>query len=245
LIDNILIRGRGDAPPLILAGRTVYAFGDSIVAGHIYQGASFPDFVARQEGMILTKKAVNGATVMPGANSIVDQLLSAPTAEPDYVLFDGGTNDAYPSILTKLGTVTAGFPSIFDTDTFAGAFEDLISKIKARYPRSKLLYVAVARLGARDRATQATLRDIELRICAKWGVAVADVYAVLDTSSEANRIKYSFDSLQPGGQPDTAETKGGWIDQRGTARPTGTHPNFPAIETFYAPIVGQKMRAIW
>lgn len=43
---------------------TVYAFGDSIVAGHKYKKQSFADFTADQEGMILQKFAVNGATVL-------------------------------------------------------------------------------------------------------------------------------------------------------------------------------------
>jgi hypothetical protein len=239
-VDNLRILGNGSAPVPILAGETVYAFGDSIVYGHLYSQASFADFIARQEGMTITKRAVNGATVMPSAKTIVDQLAAAPTAVPNYVVFDGGTNDAYPATLNHLGALTSGTSGPFDTSTFAGAFENLIFKIKAKYPGAKLVYVAVAKLGARDSSVQQSLRNIELGACAKWGVAVADVYPLLDTSIDSNRVSYSFDSLQPSGLPSTS---GSWTSG-GITYPTGTHPNFPAIESFYTPTVSAKMRAI-
>jgi lysophospholipase L1-like esterase len=241
-IDNLVIKGRGDAPSHPLSGRTIYAFGDSIVAGHKYRKASFVDFVARHEGMTLTRMAVNGATVMPSRNAIADQVADAPATAPDYVLFDGGANDAYPSTLTKLGFVTAGFRGPFEITTFAGAFEDLIARIKSKYPHSKLVYVAIHKLGARDARSQEALRRLELAICAKWKVAVADLYPLLDTNVDANRVEYSFDSLQPNGLPGTAATTGSWGPDR-AHRPTGTHPNLVAIEKFYAPAVSKILRA--
>ncbi|MDX3228935.1 hypothetical protein [Streptomyces sp. ME19-01-6] len=47
-----------------LVGKSVYAFGDSIVYGHVYPH-SFVDVVAEHEGMALTKFARNGATMAP------------------------------------------------------------------------------------------------------------------------------------------------------------------------------------
>jgi hypothetical protein len=243
-VDNLVVKVSDDPPAPILDGKSMYAFGDSIVAGHMYQRASFPDFVGRLEGMTVTKRAVNGATVMPSSNVIVNQLSGAPAAEPDYVVFNGGTNDAYPATLEHLGAVSDGFdPARLDTNTFAGAFENLVAQLKAKYPNADLVYVAVAKLGARDVGVQQTLRDLELAICAKWGVAVADVWAAgLDTTDNTQRVKYSFDSLQPqNGLPGTAETTGSWAD--GT-RPTGTHPNFPAIERFYEPVLAKTLRNV-
>jgi lysophospholipase L1-like esterase len=243
-VDNLLLTAAGDAPSPILAGRTVYAFGDSIVAGHRYTQASFIDFVARQEGMTLVKKAVNGATVLPSSNTIVDQLASAPAGQPDYIVFDGGTNDAYPATLDKLGAVSNGFDSELDVSTFAGAFENLIARMREKYPEADIVYTAVHRLGARDVETQEALREIELEACKKWGVTVADIYSTdLDTTDVTKRVTYSFDSLQASGLPGTADTTGSW-EVDGVLRPTGTHPNFPAIEEFYAPVVASTLRDI-
>ena len=244
IVDDFVVKGRADAPEPILSGRTVYAVGDSIVAGHMYPKGSYADFVARQEGATLVKKAVNGATVLPSSNHILSQLAALPAAAPDYVLFDGGTNDAYPENLTRLGSVSDGFAGPFDVNTFAGSFENLIAQLKAKYPSSDLVYTAVHRLGARDVAAQEALRELELAIAQKWGVAVADLYTSgLDTSVDAMRVAYSFDSLQSSGLPGTAETTGSWGS--GTSlRPSGTHPNFPAIEEFYAPIVSDVLRSV-
>ncbi len=239
-IDNLVIRGRGDATPATLRGSTMYTFGDSIIAGHVYPRAGVGEFVADQEQMTVSKYAVNGAKVIDSSNDIVAQVQAAPSEDPDFVLFDGGTNDAYPATLDKLGTISQGFDGPFDTTTFAGAFEDLIAQLKAKYPTADIVYLAVAKLGARDVAVQETLRGIELDILAKWDVPVADVYTSgLDTTDDGMRVTYSFDSLQSdNGLPGTAETTGSW--DSGT-RPTGTHPNFPAIEEFYAPIVSQAL----
>lgn len=243
-VDNLVMTGSGDAPEPVLEGSTVYAFGDSIVAGHLYPRTSFVDLVARSEGLALTKRAVNGATVLASSKTIVDQLAGAPTAVPDYVVFDGGTNDAYPATLDKLGEVTQGFDADLNLNTFAGAFENLIAAAKGRYPGADLVYVAVHKLGARDIVAQEALRTLELAICVKWGVAVADLYASdLDTTDTTMRVAYSFDSLQENGLPGTAETTGSWM-QDGVLRPTGTHPNFPAIEQFYAPTVSNVLRGI-
>ncbi|WP_165362780.1 GDSL-type esterase/lipase family protein [Promicromonospora panici] len=241
-VDNVLLTVAGDAPSPMLAGKTVYAFGDSIVAGHRYPTGSFIDFVARQEGLTLVKKAVNGATVLPSSNTIVNQLASAPAGQPHYIVFDGGTNDAYPATLDKLGAISDGFDSELDVSTFAGAFENLIARMKEKYPEADIVYTAVHRLGARDSETQEALREIELAACAKWGVTVADVYSTkLDTTDVTKRVKYSFDSLQASGLPGTADTTGSW-EVDGVLRPTGTHPNFPAIEEFYAPVVANTLR---
>lgn len=64
-VDNFQLYGSNNAGEFPLAGKTIVAFGDSIVAGHKYTAASFVNFVAEKEGMtVLQKNAVNGATIM-------------------------------------------------------------------------------------------------------------------------------------------------------------------------------------
>lgn len=244
-VDDLVVLGSGDAPEALLAGSSMYAFGDSIVAGHMYPKGSFPDFVARREGMTVIKRAVNGATIMPTSNSISSQIAGAPAAGPDYVLFDGGTNDAYPPVLDRVGAVSGSFTGPFDTATFAGALEDTVFLLSSKYPDADLVFVAVHKLGARDYLVQEELREIELAVADKWGVAVADVWdSALDTRSDEQRVEYSFDSLQASGLPGTAGTTGAWTDAGGQLRPSGTHPNLPAIEEFFAPIVSDVLRGV-
>lgn len=226
-----------EEPKLPLKGKTVYAFGDSIVAGHQYEQYSFADSLAEQEGVELQKFAVNGATMMDAnyeGGQILSQIAGAPEKTPDYVLFDGGTNDAEYIAQNhgiKYGTVTRNMDSsCFEPSTFAGAFEKTVCEMKQKWPEAQFIYVAVHKLGSRDWETQEKLRDIELSICVKWEIAVADVYgeAELDTRNNDQKNKYTFDSVDSNGLPGT--------------NGSGTHPNLAAIEEFYVPVVTEVLR---
>ena len=110
----------------VLTGKKVITFGDSIVDGHLYKKAGFMEFVAEQEGMSVTKYANNGACIMPGSPIdeeglggmiLEDQIRKAAEdgLDPDYVVFDGGTNDAYAPVMEKLGEINlTDNPSIRD-----------------------------------------------------------------------------------------------------------------------------------
>ncbi len=220
-----------------LRGKTMYAFGDSIVDGHQYRKASFVTFVAEREGMELQKLAENGSTIIDGAASmgttVYRQLVNAPDKEPDFVLFNGGTNDAMYLVdngIEDYGQVREGQYGGFD-NTFAGAFEETIRRMRRKWPNAGIIYVAAHKLD-RDEKVQQALHGLEMEACRKWGVTVANVYedAPLDTKNNLEqRAAYSFDEVNPSdGLPGT----GG----------TGTHPNFACMEEFYVPIVRQALR---
>lgn len=235
----------------ILTGKTVLAFGDSIIDGHLYKKAGFMEFVAEQEGMNLHKYANNGACIMPGSpiddeglgGMILEDQIRKAAAEiktADYVVFDGGTNDAYAPVLEKLGEVRVkdqagnnlGFAQKeTETETFAGTFRKTIAAIRENWKDAIPVYVAVHRLGFRERAVQEALHKIELAVCAEMGVTVADLYeeCSLDTANEEMCRKYSFDILKDG-LPAPGE------------KPTGTHPNLEAIKEFYLPFVSETLR---
>lgn len=224
----------------ILTGKKVLAFGDSIIDGHLYKKAGFMEFVAKQEGLELRKYANNGACILPGTpideeglgGMILRQVQKAAEEEkgeePDYVVFDGGTNDAYEPVMARLGDREGEDAA---KDTFAGAFRKTIGAIQESWPDAKLIYVAVHRLGYRERKIQEELHKIELSVCARMGVAVANLYdeCSLDTADEDMCRKYSFDVLKDG-LPAPGES------------PTGTHPNFSAIKEFYLPFVADVLR---
>jgi lysophospholipase L1-like esterase len=228
-IDNFRLTAPTNAANGRLKGKTVYAFGDSIVAGHKY-ARGFADLTAERELMSLTKYARNGATVAPAGTSggqVLTQVTGAASQSPDYVVFNGGTNDAEQIYANRyrVGTVAGGFdPAAFDRSTYAGSFETTISAMRAKWPAARIVYVAVHRLGSRDWNTQLALRSVTLQICAKWGVTVADVFndAALDTRIDSNRVAYTFNDLV-NGYPGT----GG----------TGTHPNIAGITAFYLPVL--------
>ena len=230
-VDNFQIYGSNDAGEFPLAGKTIVAFGDSIVAGHKYTAASFVNFVAEKEGMtVLQKNAVNGATIMDANYSggrILTQIQNASASTPDYVIFDGGTNDA--EYLTNHTDIQIGATTSTDEATFAGSFRATIQKLKEKYPNAKLVYVAVHKLGSRETTMQENLRAVELAICEELGVTVSDVYTSgLDTTDANMKNTYTFDNTTSAGVPGT--------------NGSGTHPNFAAIEKYYVPTVSATLR---
>ena len=239
-VDNFNLYGSNDAGEFPLEGKSIVAFGDSIVAGHKYETASFVDFVAQKEGMNVQKKyAINGASIMEynsyGGMILTKQIENADASlAPDYVIFDGGTNDAEYLVNNQ---DKFGDKDSTDTTTFAGAFRATIQALKEKYPSAKLVYVAVHKLGARDADVQAKLHELELAICEDMGVNVSNIYddTTLDTSDADMKAKYSFDSLSNAGVPQSG------TDGNGTDA-TGTHPNFKAIEEFYVPTVSATLR---
>ena len=186
-------------------------------------------FVARQEGMRLHRFAENGSTIIPGAarigTTIYEQIPKAPDMAPDFVLFDGGTNDA--EYLAENGIAD---PAEI-RQIFGAAFEETIRRFRQKWPDAALLYVAAHRL-CRPAGIQQTLHEVQLRLCEKWNVTVADVYGEADLDTGKNpeqRKRYSFDSVDPGtGLPGTDGS--------------GTHPNFACIEEFYVPVVRNALR---
>jgi len=200
-----------------LAGKSVYAFGDSIVYGHVHPH-SFADIVAEQESMTLTKFARNGATIgadpHASGGQILAQVEAAPDIAPDFVIFDGGTNDAQSIYRDRA----------YGVGTYAEELERTLKTMKRRWPTARIAYVAAHKLGSRDWDTQVALREVTLQACRQWDVAIADVFGetAFDTRDDAHRAKYTFDELVNG----FPGTEG-----------SGTHPNIAGMTTFYVPVV--------
>ncbi|MGW5666081.1 SGNH/GDSL hydrolase family protein [Streptomyces sp. NPDC003758] len=207
-----------------LAGRSVYAFGDSIVYGHVYP-RSFADLVAEQESMTLTKFARNGATIgadpHASGGQILAQVEEATDIAPDFVIFDGGTNDAQSIFRDRA----------YDVGTYAEELERTLNTMKRKWPTARIVYVAAHKLGSRDWDTQMALRKVTLQACRQSDVAIADVFGetTFDTRDDGQRVKYTFDDLV-NGFPGTDGS--------------GTHPNMAGITTFYVPVVSARLQQI-
>ncbi|MCX5257760.1 SGNH/GDSL hydrolase family protein [Streptomyces canus] len=207
-----------------LVGKSVYAFGDSIVYGHVYPH-SFVDVVAEREGMSLTKFARNGATIGADAHAsggqILTQVEQATDIAPDFVIFDGGTNDAQSIFRDRAYTLS----------TYVEELEKTLHVMGRKWPTARIVYVAAHKLGSRDWDTQVALRGVTLQACRKWNFAVADVFGetTFDTRDDTQRAKYTFDDLVNG----FPGTEG-----------SGTHPNEAGIATFYVPVVSATLQHI-
>ncbi len=222
-----------DNASLPLAGRKLYAFGDSVINGHYYEQAGFIDFLGRQEGMQIQKYALNGAPIMLTPKCLYKQIDQGPRATPDFILFDGGTNDAYAKNIPYFGQIGTGRTlRDFDLTTYAGALEAAIWKMKFRWPSVKLVFLMVPKYAAHPMDVQKMLHQIQLDAANKWSLSLVNMFddSRLNSLDDGMRRKYTFDVLDKNGLPGNEET----VPTTATS-PSGTHPNLLAIEEFYVP----------
>ena len=231
-----------------LSGKTVYAFGDSIVYGHNAPKQSFMQLLSDEYGMNLTMLAKNGATVVTTDsyskedpdeettdNYILNQIKGAPDEAPDIIVFDGYTNDAYGdkatdsfnsngahiNIWEHLGEIQGSDAAVFDTSTFCGGFEKIIYEMRKKWGDTPIVFTTIHKSGGRDWDTQCKLRELSLEICDKWGVDIADIFSDtnLDTRDEGHMSQYIINGA-------------------------GSHPNVSACREFYIPVVSKKLNEV-
>ena len=142
------------------------------------------------------------------------QVKNAPAASPDFVVFDGYTNDAYESVMTNLGTKQGPTATTFDNTTFCGAFEETLYTMKQKWPESEIVFVTIHKSGGRDWDIQCKLRELSLEMCEAWGISVADIFkdTTLDTRDATQMSKYIINGA-------------------------GSHPNETACREFYIPVI--------
>lgn len=205
----------------MLAGKKVYAFGDSIVYGHTMPEKSFLKIMEQEDGICLTMCAVNGATVIEGENDILTQVKKAPEERPDFVVLNGYTNDAYERNMTKLGVVKGMEAGEWDTATFCGGFEAIFAEMRRKWGNVPIVYVAIHKSGSRDWNVQCSMRKLALEICGLWGVKVADIFkdTELDTRNPQEMAAYIIDG-------------------------EGSHPNEAACRKYYIPVVKETLEHI-
>ena len=177
----------------VLKGKTALFFGDSICAGTTVLSTA-PEYGYGWGGLIGTANKMtwknygrNGAVItsITGQTRIVtDQIDSALAdySEADYIIFEGGTNDAdqLKSDDSNLGTIDYSKFSDFDTSTFTGAFEALILKILTSYPNAKIGYIVAQKMGMTPYDSTNSARrqyfDRAIEVCKKWGIPYIDLW---------------------------------------------------------------------
>lgn len=221
-----------------LKEKVLYGFGDSLVEGHCI-GIGMLDALAKKHGMRYHKYARNGATVMPNFESdpddalrprvpdIAAQIEAAPDVEPDFVCFDGLTNDVYfHTARERLGRLTDSYDGVYDTATFYGAFERICYLLRMKYRDSRIFYVSVHKMPTRDMEMQEILQRAARQVCEKWSIPVVDIFrqGQINTCMEGMRRAYSYDTAE-------CLTEG-----------NGTHLNATGYEKWYLPMIESAMR---
>lgn len=177
-----------------LITKTALFYGDSICYGDDYDG--WAGRIGRKNRMTWENMGISGATFQKNniAGCIVEQ--PVPFTNPDYIILEGGTNDAdrignaigeqKPTAFgtwsyTNWGTDDAATNYGFDITTFCGAFEYMLKRITTLYPSVNLGYIVAQKMGRTNdyRASANNRRyyfQTAMEICEKWGVPYLNLW---------------------------------------------------------------------
>lgn len=172
-----------------LWGKSAVWDGDSICAADSDTGAGWPGRIAMANGMSYRNYAVAGGTIAENTGESVhsvcatlDTMLAAfPNA--DYVLIEGGTNDADILGDDGIGTFddddfSAEYIEALDTDTFSGALESIFYRLVTQMKGKHIGYIIPQKMGhtAELVARRRTYFDRAIDICKKWGIPYIDLW---------------------------------------------------------------------
>lgn len=206
-------------------GKTIVAFGDSIIAGWGWKegtGIVQPLKEKYPDGTWINN-AESGAnmavTSSPAHTPIVNQITSY-TGAADAIILDGGVNDKNNGI--SIGSITAGYDATYDTSTFCGALESSLQYIMDRYPLAVKLYIIPHSFG-KDNSFLDSIYEKAIEIYKKWNMPYLDmrVYSQIAMTS-ANKDKYTYNPNSKKGD--------------------GVHPNETWYRTFYCPVIDQALQ---
>lgn len=151
-----------------------------------------------------TNKSVSGSTIAinTGRGYIADQLTSMAANDYDYVIIQGGVNDANVGVAE--GAVSTSYNiEDFDRNTYAGGLEYIFAKAVELYGDTAAIgYIINYQLPNRSTFNRfGSFVDTAKAACEKWGVAYIDLYNndAITTAMDlkTNGSLYAQDNLHP------------------------------------------------
>ena len=178
----------------ILYGKTAVFLGDSICAGTTTladaaeYGYGWAGLIGEANAMVWGNYGRNGGTITPIESvdearwlTIQADTALASHADADYVIFEGGCNDADTLGAEGLGTLSSSGYAPADDSDFTAAFETLVLKLLNSWPNARIGYIVAPKMGTSGDYGSETNRyrqfyDRAVEICRKWGIPVLDLW---------------------------------------------------------------------
>lgn len=204
-----------------LKGKIISLNGDSIAAGAGYQGG-YGKIIAEENGMTYENVAVGGGTMAYVGSNVhcISRTISNMRADADYVILDGGGNDADSGV--PLGALTTGYTATLDDTTFAGAFEQMLKSAIARFPNKKIGYVFIHKCAYLfSSSVKDSYYDIAKAACEKWGIPYCDLNTQIPPLNYIDALKTAY-----------------------TSNGDGYHPNEQGYKLFYVPKITAWMKTL-
>ena len=207
-----------------LYGKTLLNLGDSIAEAYGMLGYSGQ--IASKYSMTHHNYGRGGATIRkissePLNHTVEEQLdqTIADGIEPDYVLFNGNTND-WGNI--SMGEISDDYTTEVDIETYYGAFESLLRKLKTNFPEAKIIYVSAHKMSSRDLSEKHRFTQAGYEICERYSTPYVDVFG----KSTMNTF---FDNF---------------IGKYTISPTDATHPNERGYEKYYVPLIENVLNSI-
>jgi len=205
-------------------GKTIVAFGDSIIAGWGWKegtGIVQPLKEKYPDGTWINN-AESGANIAisnnPAHTPIISQIRSY-TGQPDAIIFDGGVNDLNNNI--AMGNISDSYDSNYDTTTICGAMESALQYVMDTFPLAVKLYIIPHSFSKNNYVDSVHEKMIE--ICKKWNMPYLDMRKCAQIAmTSKNKSKYTRNA--------------------NTGVGDGVHPTETWYRKFYAPLVDQRLR---
>ena len=219
-----------------LYGKTIIWNGDSICAG-IAQTGNWATRIAEKNAMTFQNYAIGGGTIaidLPPTKSGTPRHSVSATLDTmyqqypdaDYVVFEGGTNDAdllgcaiFGATDTRIGDFDPDdFSGNYDERTFCGALESVFYRATKYWMGKKLCYIVAQKMGLGVTPSFKNRRyyfDKAVEICKKWGIPYLDLWNGCHCNP---RLPWMYDESKTA-EENLAENKGFYRDgQHLTAR---------------------------
>ena len=217
-----------------LSGKTIVFDGDSICAGNAGDdtGNGWAGRIGSKNNMTWKNYGVSGGTITSGTvtsggenrhwiNENIDIIYSQfPNA--DYIILEGGTNDADLLSDEKFGVVSEGYTEKFDNTTFIGALETLFSKTLNYYCGKKIGFIIAHKMGRMsnngwDESNRRKYFDAIELVCKKWGIPYIDLwyntYLCQDIPTVKDKMYIDGQHLSSAGYDYISEVIESWIER--------------------------------
>lgn len=222
-VEEYMAKNPINIPESPYKGKTIVAFGDSIIAGWGWRegtGIVQPLKEKYPDG-IRINNAESGANIAisnsPAHTPIISQIRSY-TGQPDAIIFDGGVNDLNNNI--AMGNISDSYDSNYDTTTICGAMESALQYVMDTFPLAVKLYIIPHSFSKNNYVDSVHEKMIE--ICKKWNMPYLDMRKCAQIAmTSKNKSKYTRNA--------------------NTGVGDGVHPTETWYRKFYAPLVDRRL----
>ena len=139
--------------------------------------------ISNTNNMAYTNYAKDGGTItaglMAGDNPRhwVSRSVADYRADADYIILEGGTNDADLIGVANMGEISYGFNAVLDDTTFTGAVESTIKQTILKYPDKKIGFIIAHKMGSvEQQEVRRAFFDRIIEVCEKWGIPYLDIW---------------------------------------------------------------------